>query len=171
MIRAELLHRDHMSSPLGSTTPKSLSDRILEAVKRSIERRDYIERNMKAAAAAGSGLESWVSAGEGEYFMEIALGSPPQTLITIVDTGSDLVWVQCSPCSACFPQTGPNFEPAKSKTYRTASCDDRLCLVQQLPLHNSLLVDRLLQWAVYCRAHILPDFILLIWLVTRDCGF
>jgi hypothetical protein len=33
-----------------------------------------------------------------------------------------LVWTQCLPCESCFQQTGPEFNPAKSSTYKPIKC-------------------------------------------------
>lgn len=88
------------------------------------------DMRMRKSVASGSGsLQTTLSAGSGEYLMEISLGSPAQKFSAIVDTGSDLVWVQCLPCKKCFSQDGPKFDPSKSSTYETVACSDPLCLV------------------------------------------
>lgn len=56
------------------------------------------------------------------------VGTPPQPAVVLVDTGSDLTWFQCKPCTQCFNQTRTDiFEPAKSSTYSTVSCVDATC--------------------------------------------
>lgn len=40
-----------------------------------------------------------------------------------VDTGSDLLWLQCHPCRNCYPQSLPILDPSKSYTYRNESCN------------------------------------------------
>uniref|UniRef100_A0A7N0V5H2 Peptidase A1 domain-containing protein n=1 Tax=Kalanchoe fedtschenkoi TaxID=63787 RepID=A0A7N0V5H2_KALFE len=35
----------------------------------------------------------------GEYLMKIRLGTPPVDIIAVADTGSDLTWTQCQPCT------------------------------------------------------------------------
>ncbi|KAL3691264.1 hypothetical protein R1sor_004915 [Riccia sorocarpa] len=44
-----------------------------------------------------------------------------QTFIGIADTGSDLVWVQCSQCNPCFNSTA-NFDSRLSSTYQPLPC-------------------------------------------------
>ncbi|XP_020107851.1 aspartic proteinase nepenthesin-2-like [Ananas comosus] len=44
-----------------------------------------------------------------------------------IDTGSSLTWTQCLPCSTCFPQSAPMFDPQLSPTYRVVGCDDPSC--------------------------------------------
>ncbi|XP_031287314.1 aspartyl protease family protein 2 [Pistacia vera] len=40
-------------------------------------------------------------AGSGQYFISLHIGSPPQPLLLVADTGSDLIWVKCSACRNC----------------------------------------------------------------------
>ncbi|CAD6265714.1 unnamed protein product [Miscanthus lutarioriparius] len=65
------------------------------------------------------------------YVTTIALGgssgSPAANLTVIVDTGSDLTWVQCKPCSACYAQRDPLFDPAGSATYAAVRCNASAC--------------------------------------------
>ncbi|XP_010516578.1 PREDICTED: aspartyl protease family protein 2-like isoform X4 [Camelina sativa] len=49
-------------------------------------------------------LESGMTLGSGEYFMDVLVGSPPKHFSLILDTGSDLNWIQCLPCYDCFEQ-------------------------------------------------------------------
>jgi hypothetical protein len=149
VLRAELVHRDHLpaSSPLGesSSAPRSMGERLVQAVKRSNIRRDSILRSIQArgsrSAAAAAKPEQQhqldaaaeysvpVSAGNGEYLTQIGLGTPPQTFTAIVDTGSDLLWTQCLPCTSCYPQTGNAFNPSLSSTYQGLNCGNGLCQV------------------------------------------
>ncbi|XP_006656916.1 aspartyl protease family protein At5g10770-like [Oryza brachyantha] len=63
-----------------------------------------------------------------EFLVVVGLGSPAQTSALIFDTGSDLSWVQCQPCSGhCFPQQDPLFDPTKSSTYAAVPCGDPQC--------------------------------------------
>ncbi|URE06465.1 aspartic proteinase [Musa troglodytarum] len=46
----------------------------------------------------------------------------------VVDTGSSLSWLQCSPCRIyCHDQVGPVFDPAASASYRPVSCSESEC--------------------------------------------
>ncbi|CAN1233739.1 Aspartic proteinase CDR1 [Linum perenne] len=53
--------------------------------------------------------------------MNITLGTPPFPILAIADTGSDIIWTQCKPCSNCYEQNAPLFDPASSSTYQTVS--------------------------------------------------
>ncbi|BFI29492.1 hypothetical protein MPTK2_3g03000 [Marchantia polymorpha subsp. ruderalis] len=65
--------------------------------------------------------------GPGNYLMQISLGTPPQKFSVIMDSRSDLVWVQCRPCTTCSAAFQAIFEPAMSSTFANVSCNDALC--------------------------------------------
>ncbi|XP_068665890.1 aspartyl protease family protein 2-like [Aristolochia californica] len=78
-------------------------------------------------------LESGVSLGSGEYFMDVFIGTPPKHYSLIIDTGSDLNWLQCAPCHDCFEQQGPHYDPKDSSSYRNISCQDSRCSLVSSP--------------------------------------
>ncbi|XP_061342831.1 aspartic proteinase nepenthesin-2-like [Gastrolobium bilobum] len=78
-------------------------------------------------------LESGVSLGSGEYFMDVFVGTPPRHFSLILDTGSDLNWIQCVPCIACFEQSGPYYDPKDSTSFKNISCDDPRCQLVSSP--------------------------------------
>lgn len=143
-IRMELMHRDHHLSPLRDHTNLTLAERIRRDVMRSKVRaaslissqmvsRDH-DGTFKVAAASGTTgsvsaatFESPLSATIAEYVMTLWLGTPPQKFNVVVDTGSDLVWVQCAQCIQCFQQVDPVFNPAQSSSYRSLTCSDSVC--------------------------------------------
>jgi len=67
------------------------------------------------------------SAGVGEFIVPIYLGTPPQKASIIIDTGSDLTWIQSQPCISCYNQVDPIFDPSKSSTYKKLACSTTLC--------------------------------------------
>ncbi|WVZ61516.1 hypothetical protein U9M48_011377 [Paspalum notatum var. saurae] len=63
-----------------------------------------------------------------EYLVHLGIGTPPQPVQLTLDTGSDLVWTQCQPCTvACFPQSLPYFDPSLSSTFAGLACDTSPC--------------------------------------------
>ncbi|KAJ9172828.1 hypothetical protein P3X46_016029 [Hevea brasiliensis] len=78
-------------------------------------------------------LESGVSLGSGEYFMDVFIGTPPKHFSLILDTGSDLNWIQCVPCLDCFEQNGPYYDPKDSTSFRNISCQDPRCHLVSSP--------------------------------------
>ncbi|KAF7843174.1 aspartyl protease family protein [Senna tora] len=69
------------------------------------------------------------------YVVTIGFGS--QNMTVIVDTGSDLTWVQCKPCKSCYNQQGPLFNPSSSSSYQSVLCDSSICQSLQLAIGNS----------------------------------
>ncbi|KAH7658977.1 Aspartic peptidase A1 family protein [Dioscorea alata] len=81
------------------------------------------------SAPAPSNINSKVIPNNGDYLMELEIGTPPVKIAAVADTGSDLVWVQCKPCDKCYNQTDPIFDPNKSSTFNgSVSCNDEICL-------------------------------------------
>lgn len=72
-------------------------------------------------------LKSGVSLGSGEYFMDVFVGTPPKHFLLILDTGSDLNWIQCVPCYDCFEQKGSYYDPKDSISFNNISCHDPRC--------------------------------------------
>ncbi|KAL2322496.1 hypothetical protein Fmac_026875 [Flemingia macrophylla] len=78
-------------------------------------------------------LESGVSHGSGEYFMDVFVGTPPKHFSLILDTGSDLNWIQCVPCYACFEQNGPYYDSKDSSSFKNITCHDPRCQLVSSP--------------------------------------
>ncbi|XP_015075190.1 aspartyl protease family protein 2-like [Solanum pennellii] len=78
-------------------------------------------------------LESGVSHGSGEYFMDVFVGTPPKHFSLILDTGSDLNWIQCVPCYDCFEQNGPYYDPKDSSSFTNITCHDPMCHLVSSP--------------------------------------
>lgn len=79
------------------------------------------------AGEVSSDWEFPESAAGGEFVVPIYLGTPPQKASVIIDTGSDLTWIQSQPCSSCYTQVDPIFDPSKSSTYKKLACSTSLC--------------------------------------------
>ena len=78
-------------------------------------------------------LESGLSLGSGEYLADVFVGTPARHFSVIVDTGSDLNWLQCIPCHDCYDQKGPLYDPTLSSSHRPVSCHDTRCLLVSDP--------------------------------------
>ncbi|XP_061344929.1 protein ASPARTIC PROTEASE IN GUARD CELL 1-like [Gastrolobium bilobum] len=68
-----------------------------------------------------------LSEGSGEYFTRIGVGQPAQQFSMVLDTGSDLSWLQCKPCSPCYQQSDPIFDPSASSSYSPITCGAQQC--------------------------------------------
>jgi hypothetical protein len=56
--------------------------------------------------------------GTGTHYANLYVGSPPQRVSVIVDTGSHHTAFPCSGCQSCGDHTDPYFNPSASKTSR-----------------------------------------------------
>jgi hypothetical protein len=72
-----------------------------------------------------------------EYVVAVGIGTPPVRQTVLIDTGSDLSWVQCRPCGPprCHPQRDAVFDPSKSSTYSPIRCGSPACT--RLAAHNA----------------------------------
>ncbi|KAF5730745.1 putative Eukaryotic aspartyl protease family protein [Tripterygium wilfordii] len=124
----DLTHRDSILSPFynHSLTPLEV---LRNAVLRSHTRINLFQYS--SLDLNEEEIESVVIPNGGDYLMKIYVGSPPVEVLAIADTGSDLIWIQCTPCDQCYKQDAPLFNPSKSSTYKELSCATKLC--QALP--------------------------------------
>lgn len=80
------------------------------------------------ASLASVPLNPGTSVGVGNYVTRMGLGTPATSYVMVVDTGSSLTWLQCSPCMvSCHRQTGPVFNPKASSSYASVSCASSQC--------------------------------------------
>ncbi|XP_050373532.1 aspartyl protease family protein 2 [Argentina anserina] len=84
--------------------------------------------------SASSPIVSGASTGSGQYFVHLLLGSPPQPLLLVADTGSDLVWLRCSACKNCSRRSpGSAFLARHSSTFSPFHCYDSACRLVPRP--------------------------------------
>ncbi|CAJ1950429.1 unnamed protein product [Sphenostylis stenocarpa] len=87
--------------------------------------------NQTRPITSGSGFSSSVISGlamnSGEYFTRLGVGTPPKYVYMVLDTGSDIVWLQCKPCVKCYSQTDQIFDPSKSSSFARIPCSSPLC--------------------------------------------
>ncbi|XP_040381003.1 aspartyl protease family protein At5g10770-like [Oryza brachyantha] len=84
--------------------------------------------SVAASLASSVPLTPGASVGVGNYVTRLGLGTPATSYVMVVDTGSSLTWLQCSPCSvSCHRQAGPVFDPRASGTYAAVQCGSSEC--------------------------------------------
>lgn len=128
----KLIHRDAVSS----TSFTGHRHRLDELLKRDAARIKSLNHRIGGAAGGignlvedfGSDIISGMEEGSGEYFVRIGIGSPPVNQYMVIDSGSDIVWVQCQPCAQCYPQADPVFDPAHSATFAGVNCGSTACI-------------------------------------------
>ncbi|XP_057957626.1 aspartyl protease family protein At5g10770-like [Malania oleifera] len=83
------------------------------------------------AATADIPAQSGISFDTFNYLVTVSIGTPKRDLSLAFDTGSDLTWTQCQPCSppgSCYNQIQPIFNPSASKSYSAVPCASKLCI-------------------------------------------
>ncbi|KAM3195676.1 hypothetical protein ACQJBY_071681 [Aegilops geniculata] len=136
----EFIHRDSVGSPFHDPSLTAYG-RVAKALARSYARAD---------APSAHGVVSELTSTPFEYLMALNVGTPPTRLLAIADTGSDLVWLNCSKKGphgpgpafagdAPSPPAPPGvvFDPSKSKTYSPVGCNSGACR----ELHETVCVD------------------------------
>ncbi|KAF2321460.1 hypothetical protein GH714_041055 [Hevea brasiliensis] len=127
-------HTDYKSLTLArlerdSARVRSLTAR-LDLVIHGISTSDLkpLDGNMEFKAEdLQSPVISGISQGSGEYFSRLGIGKPPSSVYMVLDTGSDVSWVQCAPCAGCYRQADPIFEPGSSISYSHLTCETKQC--------------------------------------------
>jgi len=86
-----------------------------------------IPRNSSKVFFNRNTVQSPVSTYRYDYLMELSIGTPPVKIYAQVDTGSDLIWFQCIPCTNCYKQLNPMFDPQSSSTYSNIARGSESC--------------------------------------------
>ncbi|GMJ08637.1 Atypical Aspartic Protease in Roots 1 [Hibiscus trionum] len=102
-------------------------ERMQRGIKRGNHRLQRLNAMVLAASTDSAAVQAPVVAGNGEFLMDLSIGTPSTSYSAILDTGSDLIWTQCKPCTQCFDQSTPIFDPEKSSTFSKLSCSSDLC--------------------------------------------
>ncbi|KAG6549055.1 hypothetical protein Mapa_009498 [Marchantia paleacea] len=68
----------------------------------------------------------------GLYYTELDIGTPSQKYYVQVDTGSDLLWINCKPCSRCPRESNLKiplniYDPQETSTVKNVSCLSNDC--------------------------------------------
>ncbi|KAK7257713.1 hypothetical protein RIF29_31884 [Crotalaria pallida] len=68
----------------------------------------------------------------GLYYTTVTLGTPPRSFNVMIDTGSDITWINCVRCAGCqdatiLPVRLSYFDPRSSSTSSSISCSDKRC--------------------------------------------
>ncbi|CAN0829716.1 Aspartic proteinase CDR1 [Linum grandiflorum] len=119
------MHRDSSDSPFYNPR-ETPSERIGNAIRRTMSRVNRFTSMVHPNFAPTSPIALFIAI-DGEYLMNISLGSPPFPVLAIADTGSDIIWTQCKPCIDCYKQNDPVFDPRFSSTYRPVPCASKKC--------------------------------------------
>ncbi|RLN33078.1 protein ASPARTIC PROTEASE IN GUARD CELL 2-like [Panicum miliaceum] len=127
----ELRHHSFSSAP--SKSREEEADALLSSdaarvasLQRRIENYRLIGSSGEAAASkAQVPVTSGAKLRTLNYVATVGLGGGEATVI--VDTASELTWVQCKPCDSCHDQQEPLFDPSSSPSYAAVPCDSPSC--------------------------------------------
>ncbi|MED6133390.1 hypothetical protein PIB30_027814 [Stylosanthes scabra] len=81
------------------------------------------------------------------YVINVGIGTPKRMFTFNIDTGSDLLWIQCLPCKlgkldkGCHEPKHPLFDPSKSSTYTKITCPSHTCSLTNTTLGYSQCVS------------------------------
>ncbi|KAG5524861.1 hypothetical protein RHGRI_031508 [Rhododendron griersonianum] len=131
-VSMKLIHRDSILSPYYNPAA-TISERFWRDVNSSMARYAYLKARTNSAFATS---DDDVRGGLSEHhnvmlLVNFSIGQPPVPQLAVMDSASDLLWIQCSPCKKCFKQLSPMFDPSKSSTYRNLPCNSLYCPVNQ----------------------------------------
>uniref|UniRef100_A0A3B6U9E6 Peptidase A1 domain-containing protein n=1 Tax=Triticum aestivum TaxID=4565 RepID=A0A3B6U9E6_WHEAT len=128
-VTVPLHHRHGPCSP--SPVPSTKAPTLQEMLRRDQLRAAYITRMYSGVKGGAGDVEQsditvpttlGTSLGTLEYLITVGIGSPAVTQTMLIDTGSDVSWVQCKPCSQCHAQADSLFNPSSSSTYSAFPC-------------------------------------------------
>lgn len=128
----ELSYKERMQQRLKRDAARvaAINSRLelaVNGIKRSSLRPDSSSASTMSESDFQSPVVSGMDQGSGEYFSRIGVGSPQRDQLMVLDTGSDVSWIQCNPCSDCYQQADPIYTPASSSTFKLVGCQASLC--------------------------------------------
>ncbi|WOL20323.1 hypothetical protein Cni_G29127 [Canna indica] len=125
---ARLFRRNSPISPLynPNATKNNEWDDTIDA--RSEARLKYFKSRQEYKISSADDIEIPIHFdSNAEYIMSFSIGTPPFPVTVLADTGGDFMWVQALPCTSCYDQDGPIFDPSKSSSFTTSMCTDPNC--------------------------------------------
>ncbi|CAA7016254.1 unnamed protein product [Microthlaspi erraticum] len=130
VVRLEMAHRDTLSP----TAFRRIEDIIGEDKKRHT----MISQKRKTKGGFKMPLGSGVDYGAAQYFTEVSVGTPAKKFRVVVDTGSELTWVNCR-----FHGKGKEkvenrsvFRAEESSSFRKVGCLTQTCKVDLMNLFS-----------------------------------
>lgn len=133
----EMKHRDYCSGNIKDWNKRLQKRLIMDDLRvRSLQSqiKSIIFGKMEDVSEAEIPITSGVKLQTLNYIVTVELGRRNMTVI--VDTGSDLTWVQCQPCKSCYNQQQPLFNPLTSPSYQSILCNSSTCQSLQFATGN-----------------------------------
>ncbi|KAJ4841664.1 hypothetical protein Tsubulata_010998 [Turnera subulata] len=127
LIQSEKFELFHVSQ-IEHTYNKSLHARLVRD-KRRVDSLTQILTNGQNMTSLNINVELDLMLNTLEYAVRLGVGSPPIDQYMLIDTGSNVPWIQCQPCAKCYHQVSPIYDPKYSNTYREVPCESTKCLL------------------------------------------
>ncbi|XP_033513962.1 aspartyl protease family protein At5g10770-like [Nicotiana tomentosiformis] len=137
-IVLEMKHKDYCFGSTGDMNRKLQKQLVVDYIRvRSIQAniKRIIFGKVEALSQTKIPITSGVKLHTLNYIVTVTLGG--RNVTVIVDTGSDLTWVQCQPCRLCYNQPEPLFNPSVSTNYQSVACNSAACQSLQSATGNS----------------------------------
>ncbi|PHU24182.1 hypothetical protein BC332_09289 [Capsicum chinense] len=139
-VMLEMKHKDYCFRSRGDLS-KRLQKRLLADDIRVLSIQSHIKNVSSKQVEALSQTTTQIPINSGvsmqtlNYIVTVTLGGRNMTVI--VDTGSDLTWVQCQPCRLCYNQPEPLFNPSISPSFQSVACNSSACQSLESATGNS----------------------------------
>ncbi|WCJ39581.1 Eukaryotic aspartyl protease family protein [Euphorbia peplus] len=118
----ELIHKD---SPLSPLYPGHLSD--VERANRLAELSNVRAKTFEGSSINTQGMRLKLTHDGGLHLVKVQIGTPSISLYLELDTGSNLVWTQCEPCTRKYRQIPPIYNSTASRTFKKLPCEHPFC--------------------------------------------
>ncbi|RCV37798.1 hypothetical protein SETIT_8G091000v2 [Setaria italica] len=126
LLTAPLAYSERRQSFRATMTRIEPAINLTRAAHKSHQRLSMLADRLDATSG-GAQAPLQLDGDGGAYDMNFSIGTPPQKLSALADTGSDLIWVKCGPCTQCAPQGSPSYYPNTSSSFSLLSCSSGLC--------------------------------------------
>ncbi|XP_026429336.1 aspartic proteinase CDR1-like [Papaver somniferum] len=126
----KIFHRDSKESPLYPGDHLTQEERFERLIQQSKNRARYIGLKISSSNNSINPRFPVTYDGVGAYVAAVGIGTfvgsrPYKQHYLMVDTGSELTWIQCQGAISSFPQEQPLYPATNSSTYQPLRCKKR----------------------------------------------
>ncbi|KAE8659245.1 hypothetical protein F3Y22_tig00116964pilonHSYRG00433 [Hibiscus syriacus] len=121
-------------SPFNPPKPESWVNTIIDRASKDSARLKYLSSLVAQKTTAVPIASGQQVLSIGNYVVKVKIGTPGQTMFTVLDTSNDVAWAPCSGCTGCLATT---FSPNASSSYGLLGCSLPQCT--QVPVATEYL--------------------------------
>ncbi|XP_020589116.1 aspartic proteinase CDR1-like [Phalaenopsis equestris] len=107
----ELIHKDSLLQPTTNLSAIPHLRRLLSKASHALSRSQTL--------SSPSTIISPIIPPNASHLMRFSIGTPPVQVLAVMDTGSDLTWLRCLPCSDCLTRKVHLFNPFLSSSFQS----------------------------------------------------